>query len=421
LPQDVRHALVARRQQSNAIGYVTAMHLFYGLIQLPFWGYIAITLASVQLTLLGITLYLHRDQAHGGLQLHPALRHFFRFWLWFSSGTVTRQWVAVHRRHHVFADRPGDPHSPVIFGLRRVLEQGYELYAAAAADPKTLANFGRGTPTDWLERNLYARFSAAGIVLFVVIQSVLFGVPAITMLGVQLIAQPLLAAGVINGLGHRLGYRSFELPTAATNLLPWGLLIAGEELHNNHHAFPSSPRFAVQPWELDMGWVVICGLRALGLARVTHLAPRPRIAHERALMDVNTVRALFTHRLHVLRDYRRHVIKPVVRELIGTGRASALSRKISHLLVRHPTLLDESAHHRLNELLERYAVLRTVVEFRDRLQQLWEQCYGAHEESLTQWRALREQAASSPVRALREFATRLPKYVTSIRGAPRFE
>jgi len=386
------------------------MHLFYGLIRLPVWGCIVVTLTSIQLTLLSITLYLHRDQSHGGLQLHAILRHFFRFWLWFSSGTVTKQWVAVHRRHHVLADRPGDPHSPVIFGLRRVLEQGYELYAAAATDPQTLARFGRGTPEDWLERNLYSRFSTAGIVLFIVIQAVLFGVPAISMLGIQLIAQPLLAAGVINGLGHHLGYRSFELPTAATNLLPWGLLIAGEELHNNHHAFPASPRFAVQPWELDMGWIIICGLRALGLARVTHLAPRPRMVDGRAAMDANTVQALFTHRLHVLRDYRRHVIKPVVRQLMGPECASALSRKVSHLLIRHPRLLDESARRRLDDLLDRYAVLRTVIDFRDRLQQLWDQTAAAHESALEEWR---EQAARSPILALREFATRLPKYGTS--------
>ena len=166
-----------------------------------------------------------------------------------------------------------------------------------------------------------------------------------------------------------------------------------------------------------MGWVVICALRALGLARVRHLAPRPRIVHERVVMDANTVRALFTHRLCVLRDYRRHVIKPVIRELFGTELASAMSRKVSHLLIRHPKLLDESAHHRLDDLLERYVVLRTVVEFRDRLQQLWDQSSAAHEDALIRWRALREQAASSPVRSLREFATRLPKYVSSIGAA----
>jgi stearoyl-CoA desaturase (Delta-9 desaturase) len=173
----------------------------YGLVGLlPLWAYVTITFCLVQLMLLGVTLYLHRDQSHGGLVLHPALRHFFRFWLWFSSGTVTREWVAVHRRHHVFADRPGDPHSPVVFGLQRVLSRGYELYADAATNPQIVANYGRGTPDDWLEQNLYNRFRKLGIALFILSQLILFGVPAITMLAVQLVAQPLLAAGVINGL-----------------------------------------------------------------------------------------------------------------------------------------------------------------------------------------------------------------------------
>jgi stearoyl-CoA desaturase (Delta-9 desaturase) len=392
------------------------MHMLYGLIQLPVWGYLLFTYAMVQLMLMGITLYLHRDQSHGGLQLHPAVRHFFRFWLWFSSGTVTREWVAVHRRHHVMADRPGDPHSPVVFGLQRVLSQGYELYIAAARDPQTLANFGRGTPDDWLERNLYTRFPTLGIVLFALIQLLLFGVPAISMLGIQLIAQPLLAAGVINGLGHHMGYRSFELPNASTNILPWGLLIAGEELHNNHHAFPSSPRFAVQPWELDVGWLVVCALRALGLARVNRLAPRPHIARDRIDFDTNTVRALFTHRLHVLRDYRRQVIQPVVRELLGHGRRSAQSRAASRLVIRHPKLLTESGRSCLTDVLARHAALHAVVDFRDRLWQLWDQTSAVHESALSQWRTLQEQACKSPIRQLREFAERLPKYVSSNRS-----
>jgi stearoyl-CoA desaturase (delta-9 desaturase) len=389
------------------------MHMLYGLIQLSVWAYIAVTFALVQLMLLGVTLYLHRDQSHGGLQLHPAVRHFFRFWLWLSSGTVTKEWVAVHRRHHVFADSSGDPHSPVVFGLRRVLAQGYELYVAAASDPATLAHFGRGTPEDWLERNLYSRFPKAGIVVFVLGQLALFGVPAITMLGVQLIAQPLLAAGIINGLGHHAGYRSFELPTAATNILPWGFLIVGEELHNNHHAFPSSPRFALQPWELDMGWIVICALRALGLARVSHLARKPEIAPGCPDMDANNVRALFTHRLHVLRDYRRRVIQPVVRELVRNERKSAWPRSVSRLLIRHPKLLDDPARHHVAELLDRYVALRAVIDFRDRLQQVWDHTSATHESALVQWRALREHGSNSQIRALRAFALRLPKYALS--------
>ena len=386
------------------------MQLVYGLIQLPFWGYALVTLALVQLMMLGISLYLHRDQSHGGLQLHPAVRHFFRFWLWLSSGTVTKQWVAVHRRHHVMADQPGDPHSPVVFGLRRVLTQGYELYVAAARDPRTLANFGKGTPDDWLERNVYTRFPIAGIVLFGLIQSILFGIPAMAMIGVQLIAQPLLAAGIINGLGHHTGYRSFEVPTAATNIVPWGLLIAGEELHNNHHAFPSSPRFDVQPWELDAGWMAICVLRVFGLAQVNHLAPRPQLRTGRTELDANTVGALFTHRLHVLRDYRRQVTQPIVRELIRKSRQSALSREVSRLVTRHPKLLDENGRRRLSDLLDRHVVLRTVVDLRERIRRMWDETSVAQESTLSQWRALHAQAANSPIREVRQFATRLPAY-----------
>jgi len=385
-------------------------HLLYGAIRLPLWGYAAFTFAMVQLMFLGVSLYLHRDQSHGGLVLHPLLGHFFRFWLWFCSGTVTREWVAVHRRHHAYADRRGDPHSPVVFGLKRVVLQGYELYVAAARDPTILANYGRGTPEDWLERNLYGRFSRVGISLFVILQLVMFGVPAIAMLGVQLIAQPLFAAGVINGLGHRIGYRSFEMPTAATNIVPWGVLIAGEELHNNHHAFPSSPRFAVQAWEIDVGWLVICLFRALGLARVGSLAPRPNIVRDRPGIDADTVRALFINRMHVLRDYRRRVIRPVFYELTKQEDPAVLAHRSPQLLVRHPKLLDEPSRRQLRELLDRYEVLRTVVEFRDRLQQIWDETSASHGRALEQLRELCTQAEGSSILALRKFALRLRAY-----------
>ncbi len=388
------------------------LNFLYGAIRLPWWGYAAFTFAMVQLMFLGVTLYLHRDQSHGGLVLHPVLRHFFRFWLWFCSGTVTREWVAVHRRHHAYADLPGDPHSPVVFGLGRVLLQGYELYAAAARDPKILDNYGRGTPDDWLEHNLYSRFPKVGISLFVVLQLVMFGVPAIAMLGMQLIAQPLFAAGVINGLGHRLGYRSFEMPTAATNIVPWGVLIAGEELHNNHHAFPSSPRFAVQGWEIDLGWLFICLFRALGLARVRSLAPRPHIVLDRAEIDADTAQALFTNRMHVLRDYRRRVIRPVFRALRKQQSPAVLAQRSPRLLVRHPKLLDERARQQLRELLDRHEVLRTVIEFRDRLQRLWDETAASHGRALEQLRELCAQAEGSRILALRKFALRLRTYTS---------
>jgi stearoyl-CoA desaturase (Delta-9 desaturase) len=305
----------------------------------------------------------------------------------------------------------------VVFGLKRVVLQGYELYVTAAHDPKILANYGRGTPDDWVERNLYGRFPKLGISLWVILQLVVFGVPAIAMLGVQLIAQPLFAAGLINGFGHSIGYRSFELPTSATNIVPWGLLIGGEELHNNHHAFPSSARFAVQPWEIDMGWVFICVFRALGLARVGSLAPTPNIVPERTRLDVDTARALFTNRLHVLRDYRRRVIGPVFHELAKQRCAPVLEGDAPRLLVRHPTLLDERARQQLHELLERYEVLRTVIEFRDRLQQIWDETSASHARALDQWRELCAQAEGSRILALRQFALRLRNYAPAAGSA----
>jgi stearoyl-CoA desaturase (delta-9 desaturase) len=382
----------------------------YGIVELPFWGYALVTFGLIQLMFLGITLYLHRDQSHGGLALHPVLRHFFRFWLWFSSGTVTRQWVAVHRRHHAYADQPGDPHSPVIFGLKKVVLEGYELYTAAARNPEILEYYGRGTPDDWLERKLYSRWPAAGIVLFIVAEIVLFGVPGIAMMAIHLAAQPFFAGGIINGVGHRLGYRSFEMPSTATNILPWGLLIAGEELHNNHHAFPSSARFAVQPWEIDIGWWWIRLFQALGLAEVRRVAPQPHLLPSRSTLDADTAGALFTNRMHVLRDYARRVVRPVCRELARREPQGALPRITPMLLIRHPALLAEEARRMLNELLGRYEVLRAVVEFREGLQHAWNSAAANQANGVQQLRDWCARAEASGIRALREFAVGLRNY-----------
>ena len=380
----------------------------YGLIELPWWGYTLVTFVTIQTMFLGVTLYLHRDQSHGGLILHPLLRHVFRFWLWFSSGAVTREWVAVHRKHHACADRDGDPHSPVVFGLSRVLFEGFELYRAAGSDPQTLRNYGRGTPDDWLERHVYSRRTYAGIVLFSAAHLVLFGVPGIVMIAVQLAAQPFFAGGVINGLGHAVGYRSFEMPSTATNLVPVAVLLGGEELHNNHHAFPRSARFSVQRWEIDVGWLWIRLFRALGLARVRWVAPRPHLQRRRHELDADSAQALFANRLHVLRAYARGVVLPVCRELRRREPHGALPASAPQLLIRHPALLAEEARRRLRELLERYEVLRRVVEYRDGLQQLWDDASASH--GLTQLREWCRRAEDSGIGALREFAQGLPAY-----------
>jgi stearoyl-CoA desaturase (delta-9 desaturase) len=385
----------------------------YGLFELPFWGYVAVTFATIQVMFLGVTLYLHRDQAHGGLTLHPILRHVFRFWLWFSSGVVTREWVAVHRRHHVYADQEGDPHSPVIFGLKRVVLEGYELYLAATQDTSILKNYGKGTPDDWIERHLYSRYSNAGIVLFSLTFLILFGIPAIVMVAVHLSAQPFLAGGVVNGLGHAVGYRSFEMPSTATNLVPWGLLLGGEELHNNHHAFPRSARFAVQRWELDIGWLWICVFRGLGLAKVRYVAPRPHLERKRSELDAETVHALFKNRMHVLRDYARRVVLPVCRELARREPRGSVPARTSRLLIRHPALLADEARRALRDLLDRYEVLRRVVEFRDGLQHLWTDASANQARAVGQLREWCAKAEASGIRALRDFSLGLPAYAVA--------
>jgi stearoyl-CoA desaturase (Delta-9 desaturase) len=382
----------------------------YGLFELSFWGYVAVTFATIQAMFLGVTLYLHRDQSHGGLTLHPVLRHLFRFWLWYSSGVVTKEWVAVHRRHHAYADKVGDPHSPLIFGLRRVVLEGYELYCAATRDSSLVRNYGKGTPDDWIERNLYSRHPNLGIVLFSLTFLVLFGIPAILMVVVHLSAQPFFAGGVVNGLGHALGYRSFEMPSTATNLVPWGVLLGGEELHNNHHAFPRSARFAVQRWEFDVGWLWICAFRAFGLARIRYVAPRPHLEHRRSELDADTVNALFTNRMHVLREYARRVVLPVCRELARIEPRGSVPAMTPRLLISHPTLLAEEAKRALRELLERYEVLRRVVEYREGLQHLWNDASANQARAVGQLKEWCARAEASGIRALREFSLGLPAY-----------
>jgi stearoyl-CoA desaturase (Delta-9 desaturase) len=386
-----------------------SIDLLYGLAPLPWWGYVLTGFLLIQVMFLGITLFLHREQAHDALVLHPAVRHFFRFWLWFSSGTVTKQWVAVHRKHHVFADREGDPHSPVLNGLRHVLLKGYELYVVAARDPVLQDHYGRGTPDDWIERRLYSRFPSLGLLFFVVGELVLFGVPGIIMVAVHISAQPFCAAGIINGMGHAVGYRSFETDSAATNIVPWGLLIGGEELHNNHHAFPRSARFSVQRWEIDTGWFFLRLLSALGLARVKWVAPSLRRIAGRQTLDAATVQALFVNRMHVLRDYARRVVRPVCRELAREAAGKAASH-LSTLLVRHPKLLGEEGMRRLHAALDQHEALRAVVEFRERLQQLWNDGQVNPSHAVAQLREWCAQAEASGIEALREFAQRLRSY-----------
>ena len=390
------------------------MEHLYGLLDLSFWGYVLTTFILVQITMLSVTVYLHRDQAHRALDLHPALRHFFRFWIWCTSGMLTREWVAIHRKHHAFCETPDDPHSSVIYGIKKVLLEGAELYRAEKDNPAALEKFGRGTPDDWLEKNVYLRVPYGGILLLVLVDLLLFGIPGIIIIAVQMVSMPVFAAGVINGLGHYSGYRNFECDDASTNIVPWGILIGGEELHNNHHAFPTSAKFSVRRWEFDIGWLYIRVLQAIGLARVNKVAPRPALqANPGKQVDLENLRAIIVNRMHVLRDYTRQVTLPVLKKERAIAAGNAAFRKAKNLLIRQPRLLDDKAKQRLCELLSNNVALETVHEFREKLRELWSGANVSNEKLLAQLKEWCAEAEASGIKVLEEFAGRLRSYATA--------
>ncbi len=387
------------------------MEYVYGLLDLSFWGYVLAAFVMVQITMMAVTLYLHRDQAHRSLDLHPVLRHFFRFWIWCTSGMLTREWVAVHRKHHAFCETVDDPHSPQIYGLKKVLLEGAELYRAEKDNPETMAKFGRGTPDDWVERNVYLRFPFGGIVLMVLADLLFFGVPGIIIIAVQMAAMPVFAAGVVNGLGHHSGYRNFECDDAATNLVPWGFLIGGEELHNNHHAFPTSAKFSIRSWEFDIGWMYIRILSALGLARVRKVAPKPVLRESpQTGADLDNLKAIIVNRMHVLRDYTKQVTLPVLKTEKAMAAGDRALKRARKILVRQPMLLDEKAKDRLHDLLSDNAALKTVHEFRERLRELWSGANVSNERLLAQLKEWCAEAEASGIKVLEDFAARLRAY-----------
>ena len=383
-----------------------------GLLDLSFWGLVAATLVLTHLTIISVTLFLHRAQAHRALDLHPAVSHFFRFWLWLTTAMVTKEWAAVHRKHHAKCETPDDPHSPQIFGIRKVLSQGAELYRAEADNPETLERYGHGTPDDWLERNVYTRHPIAGVGLMLIIDVLLFGVAGITIWAVQMMWIPFWAAGVINGVGHYWGYRNFEPKDASTNIVPWGIIIGGEELHNNHHAFPSSAKFSMKWWEFDLGWCYIRLLQSLGLARVKKVAPIPHRERGKQVVDLDTLKAVVINRLHVTAEFARQVVMPVLREELRKADASRRQflKRARAALVRDDARLDAQQRDRLQRALSSSQRLQTVYEYRLKLQAIWNKTTASHEKlvaALQEWCA---QAEASGIKTLQDFAHSLRSY-----------
>ncbi|MGD9169240.1 MAG: fatty acid desaturase, partial [Candidatus Thiodiazotropha sp.] len=324
-----------------------------GLLDFSLSEFIILTLILTHITIVSVTIFLHRHQAHRALELHPILSHFFRFWLWLTTGMVTREWVAIHRKHHAKCETESDPHSPQTRGLSKVLWQGAELYKQEADNQETLERYGKGTPDDWLERYLYTPYNYTGIALLLGIEVIVLGPAGIAVWAVQMIWIPFWAAGVINGIGHYWGYRNFEIPNAATNILPWGILVGGEELHNNHHAFGSSAKLSNRWWEFDLGWFYIRLFTFLGFARVLKLAPKRALVAERPQLDMDAIKALTVNRLQLLSDYRHKVLKPVFRHEIRQARRPLrrLYRNARSLVRRDSKLLSEGDLMQLKEIL----------------------------------------------------------------------
>ncbi|MBK7136829.1 MAG: fatty acid desaturase [Rhodocyclales bacterium] len=384
-----------------------------GVFDLPWWGHVLVVLALTHVTIAGVTIFLHRHQAHRALELGPVPSHFFRFWLWLTTGMVTKEWAAIHRKHHARCETADDPHSPQVLGLGRVLWGGVFLYVKESHQPETLARYGHGTPDDWLERHVYTPGQKLGILLMLAIDLVLFGlVPGALIWGVQMVWIPFWAAGVINGVGHFWGYRNYACADASTNILPWGILIGGEELHNNHHAYATSARLSSKWYEFDIGWLYIRLLEILGQARVKKVAPRLRLAAARQTIDLDNLQAVITHRYDVMAKYMQP-LRQIYREEVELLKASLDAKTLKALkrwLARDAETLSAQDRAAFDAALGRSSRLTLLVEMRRELAGLWQRSTATHEELLARLQDWCRRAEASGIRQLEEFSSRLRRY-----------
>ena len=383
-----------------------------GAIDLPWWGYIVVALVFTHITIASVTIYLHRHQAHRALDLHAIPSHFFRFWLWLTTGMVTKQWAAIHRKHHARCETAEDPHSPQVLGIKKVLLEGSELYRAAAKDQSIMDKFGHGTPDDWIEHNLYTKHSALGVALMMIANIALFGVNGIWIWAVQMVWIPVTAAGIINGIGHYWGYRNYECEDASTNIVPWGILIGGEELHNNHHTFGTSAKLSSKWYEFDIGWMYIRILSALGLARVHRVAPTPRFVAAKAVCDDMTLQAIIANRYEVVTRFSQHLKDTCVSELhkVQSKLPAVNVRKWRKQVSADVANLGDSDKVELQQILEHSSVLETIHTMRQELAALWARSSLTREQLLKQLQDWCARAEASGIEALREFSLRLRSY-----------
>ncbi len=384
--------------------------LAHGLLAASWWQIVLYTLVTTHITIASVTIYLHRHQAHRAMDLHAIPAHFFRFWLWLGTGQVTKEWVSIHRKHHAKCETAEDPHSPQVYGIKKVFWQGAELYRAESKNKETMTRYGHGTPSDWIERNLYTPYSWQGVGLMMIINLALFGAAGLAVWAVQMMWIPVTAAGIINGIGHYWGYRNFETPDASTNVSPWGIMIGGEELHNNHHTYPTSAKFSVKPYEFDIGWIYIRGLERLGLATVKKVPPKLQLGTIQPVADEKTLEALIAHRYEVMAGFARELRRAVQAEIelikAKKGDASML-RAAYRWLHRDDDLVPDAARPKLAQARAEHPVLDKMVTMREELRQMWMSTSASREQLATDLAAWCHRAEASGIAALREFSMKL--------------
>ena len=386
--------------------------MYTGLLDLPWWGYVLATLGLTHITIAAVTIYLHRHSAHRALDLHPLISHFFRFWLWCTTGMTTKAWTAIHRKHHAKCETVEDPHSPQIFGIRKLLLQGAELYRIEGANKETLEHYGHGTPDDWLEKHVYGIHDRIGIGAMLVLDFIVFGPIGITIWAVQMMWIPFLAAGVINGIGHYWGYRNFQSEDASTNVVPWGILIGGEELHNNHHAYATSAKLSNRWYEFDIGWMYIRMLEMLGLATVKKIAPKIRLDAAKTQCDFDTLQAVITHRYDVVTRYARSLRVTCAAEMQALkARAVSVDRaRLKRWLNIDAAALPEKERAERAQVISHSKVLSTVYTMRDELAGVWQRSTSSKEQLVSKLEDWCHRAENSGIAPLRDFSKQLRCY-----------
>ncbi len=385
-----------------------------GMTDLSAWQVFAYTMVVTHITIASVTIYLHRHQAHRALELHAIPSHFFRFWLWLTTGQVTKEWAAIHRKHHAKCDTEEDPHSPVTRGIKKVFWEGAELYRAESKNMETMAKYGHGTPTDWIERNLYTKYSWLGVVSLFFINFALFGVIGISVWAVQMMWIPVTAAGIINGIGHYWGYRNYDCADAATNIIPFGILIGGEELHNNHHTYATSAKLSSKWYEFDIGWAYIRCLEMLGLAKVKKLAPEPKFSHGKLEADFDTLQSVIANRYDVMAKYAKSIKSAWKEELEHLKDKAELEKRFlkssRKLMQREPGKLADAHHEQLSELFQHSKSLETMHHMRVELGAIWERSHFTREQLLHKLQDWCVRAEASGIKSLQEFSLRLRSY-----------